>query len=109
MADIEKEPVRASEPAVEVGVATDVPKTQKFLSFLTEQKNDPNVLGKELLQKALEYDPEQLERDGIKVRRKLDFIVIPMVCMCFALHGILPDTDGGLCIDDDHLHVELLG
>jgi len=84
MADIEKEPVRTTEPVVEIGVGDttsvkNTSRTQKLLSFLTEQKNDPNILGKELLKKALEYDPEQLERDSIKVRRKLDFIVIPMV------------------------------
>lgn len=85
MADIEKQPVQASEPAVEVGTTTVASKTQRLLAFLNEEKNDPNILGKELLQKALEFDPEQLERDSIKVRRKLDFIVIPMVCtLCSA-------------------------
>lgn len=79
MADIEKAPVQAAEPEVELGTTSTLSKSQRLLSFLSEEKNDPNILGKELLRKALEYDPEQLERDSIKVRRKLDFIVIPMV------------------------------
>ena len=80
MADIEKEPVRVSEPAIEAGTTVTKPaRSSTILDFLTEQKNDPNVLGKELLQKALEYDEAQLEQDAIKVRRKLDFMVIPLV------------------------------
>jgi hypothetical protein len=79
MSDMEKTPVQAgpAEPTDEAG--TTVPRQNKLMEFLTLQTNDPNILGKELLQKALEIDEEQLERDGVKVRRKLDWIVIPMV------------------------------
>lgn len=109
MSDIEKEPIRTTEPAVDIGVSTsvtDISKFQKLLSFLSERKNDPNVLGKELLKKALEYDPEQLERDAIKVRRKLDVIVIPMVCPPYVT--LNATNTESLRIDDDYLYVELL-
>ena len=82
MADIEKSQAHITEPAVEATLP--LPKAP-FLARFQNRTNDPNVLGKELLQKALEFDEAQLERDAIKVRRKLDFIVVPMVCVntCF--------------------------
>jgi hypothetical protein len=77
MADIEKSQAQVSEPAVEATPpAAKIPLRHR----LAGRTNDPNELGKELLQKALEFDEAQLERDAIKVRRKLDFIVVPMVC-----------------------------
>jgi hypothetical protein len=36
-------------------------------------------IGRELYEKSLEYDTAQLERDAKKVKRKLDFIVLPIV------------------------------
>ena len=40
---------------------------------------DLNELGREYFQRSLQYDEEQLKRDSVKVRRKLDFIVLPIV------------------------------
>jgi hypothetical protein len=37
-------------------------------------------IGLQLYQKALEFDPEQLARDAVHVRRKLDWLVLPMLC-----------------------------
>ncbi|EXJ65068.1 hypothetical protein A1O7_01408 [Cladophialophora yegresii CBS 114405] len=82
MADIEKKQAQITEPAVE---ATPPPPKASFLDRFGGRTNDPNVLGKELLQKALEFDEAQLERDAIKVRRKLDFIVIPMMMTTYML------------------------
>lgn len=50
-----------------------------WLQRLGGRKTNLNELGKEYFQQALQYDQAQLERDSIKVRRKLDFIVLPMV------------------------------
>jgi hypothetical protein len=46
---------------------------------LIHRKNDLNLLGKEMLQQSLQYDQAQLEADSVKVKRKLDFLVLPMV------------------------------
>lgn len=75
MDDIEKRSAQVTGPSVEVESTT----TSRILNFSNGQINDPNVLGKDLLQKALEFDQAQLEQDAVKVRRKLDWIVIPMV------------------------------
>jgi hypothetical protein len=86
MSDIEKTPAQITVPAVEA----ESPKEGKLLHFVKGTNlNDPNVLGRELLEKALQFDEAQLERDGIKVRRKLDFMVIPMVVLLslVSLHG----------------------
>jgi hypothetical protein len=50
-----------------------------FISRLKGQKIDLNELGKAYFQQSLQYDEHQLERDSIKVRRKLDFYVLPLV------------------------------
>lgn len=76
MADAEKIPVEVTEPqanrsAPEAGTI--------FGLFKGTTVNDPNVLGKDLLKRALEFDEAQLERDAVKVRKKLDFMVLPMV------------------------------
>ena len=76
MSDIEKNQAQATEPSVELGSQ----QSKKFIDRVKGRTNDPNVLGKELLRKALEFDEPQLERDAVKVRRRLDWIVIPMVC-----------------------------
>lgn len=36
-------------------------------------------IGFDLFPKSLQYDTAQLEIDAVKVRRKLDFIVLPMM------------------------------
>lgn len=33
----------------------------------------------DLFQQSMQYDPEQLKADAKKVKKKLDFIVLPMV------------------------------
>ena len=76
MTDFEKTPAQLTEPGV---VEERKSRWNSFLGFVQGRSNDPNTLGKELLQKALEYDEAQLELDAIKVRRKLDWMVIPMV------------------------------
>lgn len=76
MADAEKTPVEVSEPHPDQSA----PKTGTILNFFKGTAiNDPNVLGKDLLRRALEFDEAQLERDAVKVRKKLDFLVLPMV------------------------------
>lgn len=77
MADVEKAQAQITEPPAEAAPSA---RRTSVLDHFRARTNDPNVLGKELLQKALEFDEAQLERDAIKVRRKLDFIVVPMVC-----------------------------
>ncbi|KIX03614.1 uncharacterized protein Z518_07167 [Rhinocladiella mackenziei CBS 650.93] len=102
MADPEKNPAPISEPVVEVDSTI---RPNKILSFWKGRINDPNVLGKELLEKALQVDEAQLEQDAIKVRRKLDWMVIPMMMTTYMLsfldkqtlnysnaYGLQPDT-----------------
>jgi hypothetical protein len=50
-----------------------------LLARIKGQKVDLNELGKEYYQQSLQYDEAQLQRDSVKVRRKLDFLVLPMV------------------------------
>lgn len=92
MSDIEKTPAQVSEPpaAAEPGSSTKISKVMGYIKGTTT--NDLNVLGRDILRKALEHDEAQLERDSIKVRRKLDFIVLPMVCAlaCTDLYGRRP-------------------
>ena len=61
-----------------VGTTTDFEKGG-FLSRLKGQRIDLDELGKQYYQQSLQYDEEQLKRDAIKVRRKLDFLVLPLV------------------------------
>ncbi|KAJ5611395.1 MFS transporter [Penicillium lagena] len=49
-----------------------------LLARLKGRKVDLNILGKEYYQKSLQYDEPQLQRDSVKVGRKLDFLVLPM-------------------------------
>ncbi|OAL25004.1 hypothetical protein AYO20_10538 [Fonsecaea nubica] len=81
MADVEKTPVQVIEPTAD----TLSKPSRTLLSRLKGSANDPDVLGKELLQKALEFDEAQLERDALKVRRKLDWMVIPMMMTTYML------------------------
>lgn len=59
--------------------------TSQPTGFLARRKVDLNDLGKEYFEKSLQYDEAQLERDAIKVRRKLDFIVLPMMMTTYML------------------------
>ena len=64
-----------SSPETEIGQV----KSTSIFDRLKLQKIDLNEVGKELFEQSLQYDQDQLERDSIKVRRKLDFLVLPMV------------------------------
>ncbi|KAF2105055.1 MFS transporter [Rhizodiscina lignyota] len=57
----------------------------KFHNLLHGRNNNLNDLGKNMLEKSLEYDEAQLERDALKVRRKLDWLVLPMMCCTYML------------------------
>ncbi|EXJ93191.1 hypothetical protein A1O3_01748 [Capronia epimyces CBS 606.96] len=82
MSDMEKQPAQIATPAAE----PERPQKGKIIDFLAGSRlNDPNVLGRDLLEKALEFDEAQLERDSIKVRRKLDWLVIPMMMTTYML------------------------
>jgi hypothetical protein len=87
MSDIEKTPTKVTQPpSVEAAQMEATPKAGRITGLLKGTTvNDLNVLGRDMLQKALEYDEAQLERDAVKVRKKLDFLVLPMVCGY--LHG----------------------
>lgn len=50
-----------------------------LISRLKGQRMDLNELGKAYFQQSLQYEEHQLERDSVKVRRKLDFYVLPLV------------------------------
>lgn len=67
MDDIKTAPV-ATNP-VEVDGATE--KIQSLAMY--------NDVGRVLYEQAHTYDVAQLQRDSVKVKRKLDFIVLPMV------------------------------
>ena len=78
-----------------------------LMSRLKGQKTDLNELGKAYFQQSLQYDEAQLARDAVKVRRKLDFYVLPLVrntpAICFGAKTEICD------IDDGYLYVELPG
>jgi hypothetical protein len=82
MSDIEKTPTKVTRPpSVEAAQMEAAPKAGRITGLLKGTTvNDLDVLGRDMLQKALEYDEAQLERDAVKVRKKLDFLVLPMVC-----------------------------
>lgn len=71
MTDIEKTPAfdAAIKPETDVKGETE----------LIKGGGDSDNIGLELFKESLQYDTAQLERDAVKVRRKLDFIVLPMV------------------------------
>ncbi|KAM0809056.1 hypothetical protein AB5N19_09399 [Seiridium cardinale] len=68
----------------ELGSTTTVPK-QNVVQRLLHRKNDLNELGKHMLEQSLQYDQAQLEADAVKVRRKLDFLVLPMMMTTYML------------------------
>ncbi|KAL4806812.1 major facilitator superfamily domain-containing protein [Aspergillus unguis] len=49
------------------------------------EKVDLNEVGKDYFQQSLQYDQAQLERDAVKVRRKLDLYVLPMMMITYML------------------------
>ncbi|KAH9886798.1 MFS general substrate transporter [Xylariomycetidae sp. FL2044] len=84
MSDEKKSPTIGVPSDTEVGTSTALPKQNTFRRFL-HRRNDLNELGKEMLQQSLQYDQAQLEADAVKVRRKLDFLVLPMMCTTYML------------------------
>ena len=52
----------------------------KLLNPGGDSKNDPDAIGRHLLDAASAYPPAQLERDAKRVRRKLDFLLLPLMC-----------------------------
>lgn len=72
MTDIEKRAVPTSDSEISPdygnGDSTEIPNKVKFAD-----------IGYDLFEKSRQYDTVQLEIDAVKVRRKLDFIVLPMV------------------------------
>lgn len=54
-----------------------------WLDRLGGKSMNLNDVGKEYFQQSLQYDQNQLERDSLKVRRKLDFYVLPIVIPSF--------------------------
>ncbi|KAL2839738.1 major facilitator superfamily domain-containing protein [Aspergillus pseudoustus] len=60
-------------------------KSVSWLRRLGGKNQDLNEVGKDYFQQSLQYDPAQLERDAVKVCRKLDFYVLPMMMMTYML------------------------
>ncbi|KAA8650883.1 uncharacterized protein ATNIH1004_003572 [Aspergillus tanneri] len=61
-----------------------VPLKKSFFRRLSPQ-NGPNKLAQDMLQQSLHFDQAQLEADSVKVRRKLDFLVLPMMMTTYML------------------------
>ncbi|KAI1380383.1 MFS general substrate transporter [Hypoxylon crocopeplum] len=77
-------PVAESPVDTERGVGVSFPKQNAFQRII-HRRNDLNELGKEMLQQSLQYDQAQLEADAIKVRWKLDLLVLPMMMTTYML------------------------
>ncbi|RDW59325.1 putative Mfs allantoate transporter [Aspergillus mulundensis] len=58
-----------------------------WLSRFTGKNTNINLneVGKDYFQRSLQYDEAQLERDAVKVRRKLDFYVLPLMMITYML------------------------
>jgi hypothetical protein len=69
MEDIEKSPDPQEAP--------DTPSHEGQTLEFNEKHAD---IGLGLFQQSHQYDTAQLELDAVKVRRKLDFLLLPMVC-----------------------------
>lgn len=82
-------------------------KSVRWLDHLGGKEMDLNEVGKEYFQQSLQYDQAQLERDSVKVCRKLDLYVLPMVPKHFSLRKLLSFVTNRVVIDDDDIHVEL--
>ena len=50
-------------------------------------------VGRALFETALTYDTAQLEQDAKKIKKKLDFVVLPMVGDLPAKHSFRPYND----------------
>lgn len=56
-----------------------------ILDSINKPDETHNDVGLELFQKSLQYDQAQLAADVGRVRRKLDFIVLPMMSVTYML------------------------
>ncbi|KAI0133913.1 MFS transporter [Xylariales sp. AK1849] len=84
MAEEKNFPTQATPVDAGLGSSSVLPRQNAFQRVI-HRKNDLNELGKEMLRQSLQYDQAQLERDAIKVRRKLDFLVLPMMMTTYML------------------------
>lgn len=78
--------------------------TPEVTQLTTADQIHVDVAGR-VFEQSLQYDPAQLERDAVKVRRKLDFVVLPMVWIW--LNPTITAwsiADMRNTIDDDDLH-----
>lgn len=94
MADVEKHPNAATNGSKETessppsshstpaaGKTTKSPSfVANILATLKGSDRDPDEIGRHLLEQSEAYDPAQLERDARRVRRKLDWLLLPMMC-----------------------------
>ncbi|KAI5866278.1 MFS general substrate transporter [Durotheca rogersii] len=106
MSEKEVIPVAESTADTERGVGAVLTEEKGLFRRMISRRNDLNELGKDMLQQSQQYDKAQLEADAIKVRRKLDSIVLPMMMITYMLsfldkqtlnysnaYGLQPDTN----------------
>lgn len=73
MEDVEKKPATAETPQI---LSHNEGVSRSALKISNGKHGD---IGFELFEQSHQYDYAQLEIDAVKVRRKLDFILLPMV------------------------------
>lgn len=84
MADMEKHTAQSapsphsSDDAV--GTSKDNGLFGRIFDAVKGQQQDPDAIGRHLFEQSAQYPEAQLERDAIRVRRKLDFLILPMMC-----------------------------
>lgn len=64
---------------VAIGQTEELGRLKGLIQRLKGTDHDPDELGRQLFEESQHYDEVQLERDAVKVRRKLDFLLLPMV------------------------------
>lgn len=84
MQETEKGPLTNVDPSsppsdVAIGQVEEQSKIKGLVERLKGTKTDPDELGRQLFEEPQQYDEAQLERDAVKVRRKLGFLLLPMV------------------------------
>ena len=83
MADIEKHPSNASTPPridIDNGTSKNATFFGRFWGTVNGEQQDPDSIGRELFAKSAQYPEAQLEHDAIRVRWKLDLMILPMMC-----------------------------
>ncbi|USW58155.1 Putative major facilitator superfamily, MFS transporter superfamily [Septoria linicola] len=79
---ISEKPIEASSSPVSDDVAlghVEDLQRRTLLQRLKGRTQDPDELGRQLLEKSQDYSQAELERDAVRVRRKLDFLILPMM------------------------------